>query len=133
MIAFPKVKKKKKDSRKSIIKRLDSLVSKIVINRDRFCVQCGSTTQLTCGHLFSRRMYSLRWDLRNVFCQCWPCNFRHTHNPQPYTHWFINKLGIEHYNTLYENSRKLTHLKDKDLLEIEARLTDMLNTVDKGN
>jgi hypothetical protein len=59
---------------KPIVKQLDSLVSKIVIARDKKCVLCGSKTGLGCGHFIKRRYYGVRWDLRNCNCLCNLCN-----------------------------------------------------------
>jgi len=84
-----------KISRKGLIKKLDSIVSKIVIDRDSRCMCCGTTNQLTAGHLFSRRGYSTRWDLDNVYAQCWPCNYKQkvTGDPYPLMNYAIKKHG----------------------------------------
>ena len=86
-----------KNERKTLIKKLDIVISKYVIQRDGFCVQCGSPERLTCGHLFSRRLMSVRFDLDNCHCQCWPDNFRHGQWPEYYTAWFLKEYGQEKY------------------------------------
>lgn len=80
MIRRPKT---RKISRKGWVRKLDKLVSQIVIARDSRCIVCGTTKNLTCGHLFSRVAYSTRWDLDNVYAQCLSCNFRHESDPLP--------------------------------------------------
>lgn len=75
----------KKPSRKTLVRKLDALVKQIVIARDGKCIVCGTTQNLTPGHLFSRVAYSTRWDLDNVYAQCLNCNFRHESDPYPMT------------------------------------------------
>jgi hypothetical protein len=75
----------RKISRKGLVRKLDALVKQIVIARDGMCIVCGTTSNLTPGHLFSRVAYSTRWDLDNVYAQCLNCNFRHESDPYPMT------------------------------------------------
>lgn len=91
----------RKITRKGLIKKLDALCREIVLERDnRTCVQCGSTQKPTWGHVFSRRTYSTRWDLENSFCQCWPCNFRHTKDQYPFFDWFRSEFGQDKLDEL---------------------------------
>jgi 5-methylcytosine-specific restriction endonuclease McrA len=82
----------RKLTRKGIVRKLDKLVSQIVIARDGKCIVCGTTQNLTCGHLFSRVAYSTRWDLDNCYAQCLSCNLRHEYDPYPMTQAVILKL-----------------------------------------
>ena len=107
----------KKPSRKSLIKKLDELVSKIVRKRNPYCVQCGSKKQSGAGHVFSRRFYSVRWDLDNVWTQCWSCNYRHkVSDPYLYWKWYQDKFGIEKFNKLAVKAHEISHFKESDLL-----------------
>lgn len=72
-----------KTTRKGWVRKLDKLVSQTVIKRDKKCLVCGTTQNLTCGHLFSRVAYSTRWDLRNCYAQCLSCNLKHEYDPYP--------------------------------------------------
>jgi hypothetical protein len=83
----------KKPSRKTIVRKLDKIVSQIVIERDGKCVVCGTTNNLTCGHLFSRVAYSTRWDLDNCYAQCLSCNLKHEYDPYPMMKVIEEKLG----------------------------------------
>lgn len=122
-----KTRKLKKPSRKSIITRLDKLTSQYVLKRDGGrCVMCKSDVQVGCGHVFSRRFYSIRWNPLNCHAQCWRHNFAHNRNPHPYTHWFLTKFGQDAYDTLFELSKEITHYKTVDLERIEANLQVML-------
>ena len=101
MPAYPKpvtTKRKKKQSkseRKILEARLDSLVSAIVIMRDKKCVTCGTSDGLTCSHFVQRRKMKLRWDLTNCNCQCSVCNGKHNRYPESYTAWMLRRYGQE--------------------------------------
>jgi len=120
MIRQPKI---KKPSRKKWIKKLDDLISKIVILRDKKCVICGSKTKLTCGHLFSRSHYFTRFDLINCNCQCWPCNFKSKRDNSDYTLWFVKNYGLSMYEDLKERFDGITHYKINDLEEMYQSLS----------
>lgn len=102
----------RKISRKGLVKKLDKLVSQLVVERDGLCVTCGSKKTLGAGHLFSRIAYSTRWDLMNVYAQCWPCNFKHEHDPYPLTNYFIEIWGRQKLEDLHK--RYVTPVKYKD-------------------
>ena len=113
-IKFPKT---KKVSRKSLVRKLDAVVSKIVIKRDGGrCVVCGSRKQLGAGHIFSRSHYSTRWDLTNVFCQCWGCNYRHkVADPMVYYNWYWLKFSRKNFETLYARWKTIKKFSNNDL------------------
>lgn len=111
----------KKISRKGLIKKLDDLVSEIVVKRDKKCVVCGSTKKLGNGHVFSRRHLATRWDITpdgNCHCQCWACNYRHVTDTVPYHRWYQDKFGMKKFDELYERWQTTTHYKTHDLLEL---------------
>lgn len=69
---------------------LDSLVRKIVRNREYSCFTCGRTDLvLEVGHFVPRRYRSTRWDLRNCHLQCIVCNREKHGNLKVYA----SKLG----------------------------------------
>ena len=124
---------KRKPSRKTLVKKLDKLVGDFVKLRDDYrCVQCGSTDKPSWGHLFSRRSYSTRWDLENSYCQCWPCNFKHSKDNYDYYWWFQNRFGTEKFNQLrvrYKSSRKLTNV---DLQELYEKMLEEYKELEKS-
>lgn len=138
---FPKptkrIKKKKaiRRVRKTPLARLkreaDKLMSQFIIARDKKCVICGSIKQLNNGHLISRRCNSVRWDDINCNCQCYPCNFLHTHRPEKYTAWFLDWYGKSVYKDLVDRSRKLIKVnreyleKKIEYINIEHGLLEM--------
>lgn len=116
-----KVTKKKKPSRKSLVKKLDTVVSLYIRKRDGACVICGAVEQLTNGHLFSRAAYSTRWLELNCHGSCWGCNYRHEFDFYPYQNWFVKKYGQEVYDDLHRQYRttKKWHNSDLEALIIE--------------
>lgn len=107
----------KKPSRKKLVRLLDKEVSRIVRERDKFCVLCFSGHNLTAGHLITRSKFSVRWDLHNVFAQCKGCNFSHEFNPHPFTLWYIKQFGQERYEKLVTKSWQIVKYSNADLTE----------------
>jgi hypothetical protein len=99
-----------KITRKGIVRKLDAIVKQIVIARDGKCIVCGTTQNLTPGHLFSRVAYSTRWDLDNVYAQCLNCNFRHESDPYPMT-CAVAKIRYELNHEPAENFLEHLHYK----------------------
>lgn len=118
----------RKTTRKGWVRKLDKLVGDIVKARDVTCVCCGTSRNLSPGHLFSRVAYSTRWDLDNVFCQCIPCNFRHESDPYPlmnYAEMILGKEGVEELHRKYVTPRKF---KDFELEELYNKLKMTIDT-----
>jgi hypothetical protein len=118
-------------SRKTIVKALDTAVSKYVRTRDGRCVVCGTTENLTNGHLFSRVAYSTRWDIEpdgNCHTQCLSDNLTHEFDPHPYTRWYISRFGLEAYDELHRRYRAPVKLKDWELEEKLVHITEKLTS-----
>lgn len=114
-------------TRKGLVRKLDKLVSQIVIARDKRCVCCGTTQNLTGGHLFSRVAYSTRWDLNNVFAQCLSCNLRHEYDSFPLTNFYIKRFGWEAYEKLHQKYGQVAKYKDFQLQELADELEKVLS------
>ena len=74
----------------------DDLVREIIFLRDTECITCGvtrATTTLQVGHLISRGVHSVRWDLKNCNGQCPGCNQKHENYPEYYFSAFVQKYG----------------------------------------
>lgn len=52
----------------------DSKFSKIIIERDGKCLNCGSTSMLSCSHFHGRSIWATRWDPENCMTFCIPCH-----------------------------------------------------------
>lgn len=109
--------KSKTLDRKTLIKRCDTLRQTIArydgakrkggkwLNK---CVTCGSTVECSKangGHFCGRACYPLRWDKRNVHCQCVRCNLYKNGAYIEYSQWFINEYGKNMFD-LYVNKYK---------------------------
>ena len=120
----------RKLTRKGIVKKLDKLVSDYVIQRDKKCVVCKQTYSLGAGHVFSRKAYNTRWDIRengNVHCQCWPCNFRHVRDQYPYFDWFRTHFGQDRLDELRREFKTTKRYKTYELAELYEELKKKTN------
>lgn len=91
--------------RKTLIKRLDTLRQTYARYEGakkkngtwvNSCVSCGAVfpcDKMNGGHFISRACYPLRWDERNVHCQCVRCNLYRNGAYLEYSQWFIKKYG----------------------------------------
>lgn len=87
----------------------DDLVREIIFLRDTECITCGVTRQvypLQVGHLISRGVHSVRWDLKNCNGQCEGCNRKHEHYPEYYFAAFVNKYGAESLEDLQRRAHQ---------------------------
>lgn len=120
--SFLKPKRRVKSERKRLIERLDKEMSIMVRNRDKKCVMCGSVKQLGAGHVLPKGIGAtrLRWDVRNVFAQCWAHNYAHVRDQYPYIQWFINSFGQDMLDDLERERHipaKFTNQELKDMLQ----------------
>lgn len=116
----------RKITRKGWVRKLDALVKEIVIKRDGKCIVCGTTKNLTPGHLFSRVAYSTRWDLDNVYAQCLSCNFRHESDPYPMTTVLINRHGRVWLEDLHRKYVTPHKYKTYELEELYNELSKLI-------
>mgnify|MGYP001579536183 CR=1 FL=1 len=116
--------------RKKLIRELDALVAQIVKSRDLVCVICPpqapKDTVMDCGHLFSRRYHSTRWELLNTHTQCRYHNSLHRFDTHPYNSWFIQKYGKDKWDALYKQAHTPHQFKTWELEELKEKLTLMI-------
>ncbi len=82
------------------------------------CYTCGTKlywSELQCGHYYSRKYYSTRWDEDNCRPQCYKCNMLLRGNLNAYTKNLFLELGEQKYNELTENSKTFYKLDVKEL------------------
>ena len=104
----------------------DRLVSAYAILKDARCVTCGiHRADLQPGHFFSRVCQSVRWDLRNVACQCPSCNAKHELNHEPLRRVIIKRLGADGLEALeVESNRPLTQPDmEQIIVELQVAVT----------
>jgi len=105
--------------RAKLIRELDRVFSLFIRERDgQRCVQCQSSEELTCGHIYSRRNHSTRWDEENCHAQCWNHNASHSINPHPYVNWFVEKFGYEALEKLHQRFLSIVRFSNEDLREM---------------
>ena len=115
----------KKPSRKTLVRNLDKAVSEYIRQRDKWCVQCGTSENLTNGHIFTRKNYSTRFDISddgNCHTQCWSCNFKHGFDQWPYFRWYIDKFGQEKFDELRRRHKTVQKFKNHDLKELISEI-----------
>jgi hypothetical protein len=123
----------KKPSRKTLIKKLDTIFSiyirrKDAINDIATCVTCGKKDHwknLQNGHFMSRSNYSTRWDENNVGVQCYGCNISRAGEQYKFSQYLGNKLSEE----MYLKSKKSVKFADVDLIELINYYTEKVSYI----
>ena len=104
--------------RKDLIKRCDKLrqtIARFEGARKRggiwlnSCVTCGQV--LRCdkangGHFIPRGCMPLRWDEKNVHCQCVACNLWKNGSYIEYSQWFLKQYGEQIFDRYVDTYRK---------------------------
>jgi len=115
----------KKSPRQKLETELDGVVKEIVLARDNGCVcpppPSGHSNARQPGHLISRRVKTLRWDLRNVHEQCSSCNLKHNTRPEIYTKRFIQSFGTVAFYDL-ERDSKPVKIQEYELEELLGQM-----------
>lgn len=123
----------KKPSRKTLVKKLDTIFS--IYIRRRYakndiseCVTCGKRDHwknLQAGHFMSRKHYATRWDEENVQVQCSSCNvFRYGEQ-----YLFSKYLGEDKADALLIKSRSIEKFSDVDLIDLIELYTNKVNNL----
>ena len=68
--------------------KADRLFSLIIRARGH-CESCGSTSNLQCAHIVSRRYSHTRCDQRNAFCLCAKCHMHFTDHPVEFAEFVL--------------------------------------------
>jgi hypothetical protein len=93
----------KQKSKSALIKKLDTVYSLYIRYRDldnnglARCFTCGKRDDpknLHCGHYWSRRHLSVRWEEANTEVQCYACNCMQEGNKPAFTIALIRKHGV---------------------------------------
>lgn len=115
-----------KSPRKKLVRKLDSVFSAYIRQRDQRCATCPQTQNLTNGHLFSRASYSTRWDEQNCHAQCSGCNYRHEFDPVPFHKFFIRQFGQYAFDELYRKYRETKKFSNSDLVELIEKYEELI-------
>ncbi|MAO24428.1 MAG: hypothetical protein CMJ25_27090 [Phycisphaerae bacterium] len=116
----------KKLSRSKLIKKLDTIFSKYIRQRDAkkeiaTCFTCGKKAhwkKLQNGHFQSRRFYSTRWDEMNCQVQCAGCNVFKYGEQFTFGLNLDSKFGAGTAQRLHTKARVITKLSTPDIEEL---------------
>lgn len=125
----PKQCTKKQDSVKKIRLNKDSYLNKTLdklwsqkVRSKGFCEYCGRKPPevvLHAHHIFSRRHYSTRWDVKNGVCLCSGCHLYVAHKDiQEFADWVLVHFGLEHIEDLRNKSHSLADFSKEQKLEM---------------
>lgn len=97
-----KTEKKKSPNKKRLIQECDTLFSQFIRLRDGECCVCKrSDRPLFTHHIFTRRIYALRWHPDNGRAICWACHRHVAHeHPEKFRDIIIGIIGEENYMEL---------------------------------
>jgi len=110
-------------------KKLDTLWSKKVRERDGKCLYCEGTKNLNAHHIYSRKNHSTRWDMSNGCTLCvshhkFDRKFAAHDTPIEFSKWLISYYGEDFLDQLKlkANGRNdKTHQEWWDILNTEER------------
>ena len=90
-------------------KKADEVFSKYIRDRDKRCVNCGKTTNLTLSHYWNRYNSATRYDPLNCDTLCWmPCHIRWEKQKQgDYMKFKLKQLGKKGYADLERKARSV--------------------------
>ena len=123
----------KKQTRKTIITKLDSIFSQYIRlryskNEIATCVTCGKQDhwkKMQNGHFISRKHYATRFDEDNCQVQCSGCNvFRYGEQ-----YLFSKYLGADLSEELLIKSRKIQKFTDSELLDMIELYNEKVNNL----
>ena len=87
-------------------KGLDKRWSKLIHERDKFCLLCGIDRNLNAHHVVGRRAQTLRWDLDNGLLLCSGCHTFRTRSAHQNGRWF-HEWFTKQYPTRNERLKEL--------------------------
>lgn len=121
-------KTKSKKNKPNLTKKLDKVFSAYIRLRDAMpsghfkCISCGQIKpfeQADCGHFFSRKNMSVRFDEDDCHAECRSCNRFSSDHLIAYQTNLIRKVGIQRFELL---SAKAHHTKHWSDFELEAMI-----------
>lgn len=100
----------------------DRLFSLAIRRRDGACLNCGTTRNLQCAHVVSRRYHVTRWRMSNAVTLCMGCHKRFTEWPLEWEDWVDARLGRVRHDALKYAAR------NGDVPDLDDVLTDLRRT-----
>ena len=121
-------KTKSKKNKPNLTKKLDKVFSAYIRLRDAMpsgcfkCISCGKIKpfeQADCGHFFSRKNMSVRFDEDDCHAECRSCNRFSSDHLIAYQTNLIRKVGIQRFELLSAKAHQTKHWSD---FELEAMI-----------
>ena len=97
-------------------KKLDILFSQIVRQAGK-CLVCGTSQNLQCCHIISRRYHQVRWDLRNAVAMCRNHHVYYTYHPLEWDDYIKAEIGEGTFADLKEKALQYGKIDHKALYE----------------
>ena len=124
----------KKLSRTKLIKKLDTVFSQYIRQRDAeneiaTCFTCGKKDhwkKLQNGHFQSRRFYATRWDEMNCQVQCAGCNVFKYGEQFTFGLNLDSRFGAGTAQRLHTKARVITKLSSPDIEELILMYEDLV-------
>jgi transcription termination factor NusB len=125
--------KKQKESKDSFLnKKLDNLWSKVVRSKGE-CELCGRKPPevvLHAHHIFSRRWYSTRWDIKNGVCLCTGDHLFKAHKDvQEFSDWVQDRYGVDYIDDLRRKAHETADFTKEQKKELINNLQKMLDNL----
>ena len=131
----PAARKKRQPSLSSLVSKLDKVFSQYIRLRDAMpsgvfrCISCGQIKPISkadCGHFYSRRHMSTRFDEDNCNAECSYCNRFNAEHLKGYQDNLIRKIGLQRFELL---SVRVNETKKWSCFEIETLIKHYQNKV----
>lgn len=120
--------KKTTRNKPNLTKKLDKVFSAYIRLRDAMpsgyfaCISCGQIKpfeQADCGHFFSRKNMSVRFDEDDCHAECRGCNRFSSDHLIAYQANLIRKIGMQRFELLSAKAHQAKHWSD---FELEAMI-----------
>ena len=128
----------KKPSRKSLVKKLDTIFSEYI--RRKYADKNGNVKCYTCntkkywkgegmqnGHFISRSSRILRWSPENCRPQCYACNCMRYGQNYIFAMNLNKEYGFDIAAELLQRSRQLIKQSDNDLIELIEHYKELVD------
>lgn len=126
------VTKKKHNSDSWLNKQLDKLWSEVVRSKGA-CELCGRRPPevvLQAHHIFSRRNYSTRWDIKNGVCLCTGDHIYKAHKDiQEFADWVQSKYGVDYIDDLRQKAHSTADFTKEEKVEMIEKLKNCLTLI----
>lgn len=126
---------KKKLTRSKLVKKLDSIFSQYIRQKDAdnnmatcfTCDKVDDVKSLQNGHFQSRKHYSTRWDEVNCQVQCPKCNVFNYGEQFVFGSKLDSKYGEGTARRLHIKAQQIVKLSDNDIEEMIKRYKDFVD------